>query len=615
MIKEKIFLIICIKTELKLDKEKKYVMRYKLRKEYSTNPYQALSDILQDRGVRDIYNFCNPSPRCELNPHDLENIDAAAEKLLEHLRKDNKILFIVDCDCDGFTSSAILWLYIKNIYPAAKLSFSVHEHKQHGLEDKIEWIEDNPDWDLVMVPDAGSYNISEHQKLNELGIDCIVLDHHSQEYDKNGNPIISKFSNTIVVNNQLSVFYENKSLCGAGVAYKFCEVLDEKLGIEQAKQYIDLAALGEIADVMDRTDVETNYIMLEGLKNIKNKGFKTLVEAQSFSLKEKAIVPYPGLTPIDIAFYIAPLINAITRVGSLDEKRNMFYCFIEPDKLVPSTKRGAKPGDTETAAGQTARVGANAKARQNKIKERAIDLIDFKIQKNELDLNNIILVELDDSDNIPQEMTGLVAMAIVSKYHKPVMIGRKNSQNEIQGSIRSDGNFAGLPSFKKFLEESGLVTYVAGHDSAAGWGLRYNRVNDLLEYANTHLSAADFENCYIVDYILDAREDNTELLTELAAHPEFFGNHIDEIKVVLKNISLANISLMGANKDSIKISFNGVDYVHFKDSDFIDQIMDNRTKTLTVLARININEWMGHTSLQCFIDDYTLEEDSHKYDF
>ena len=79
-----------------------------------------------------------------------------------------------------------------------------------------------------------------------------------------------------------------------------------------------------------------------------------------------------------------------------------------------------------------------------------------------VDDNNIIIIELDDSDGIPQEMTGLVAMAVVSKYHKPVMIGRRNSKDEIQGSLRSDGNFEGLPSFKKFLEESALINYAAG---------------------------------------------------------------------------------------------------------------------------------------------------------
>ena len=210
--------------------------------------------------------------------------------------------------------------------------------------------------------------------------------------------MLPNIEHAIVVNNQLSTKYSNKSLCGAGVVYKFCEVLDDILGIKQAYNYIDLAALGEIADVMDRTNVETNYIMIEGLKHIKNKGFQTLLESQSYSLKEKASYPYPNLTPIDVSFYIAPLINAITRVGTMSEKENMFYCFIEPDRPVQSTKRGAKPGDVEYAAEASARCGANAKARQNRIKEKSIDLIDFKIQKDQLYENNIIIgSELEES--------------------------------------------------------------------------------------------------------------------------------------------------------------------------------------------------------------------------
>ena len=590
-------------------------MRYRLRKEYSTNPDKALKELLQDRGVQDIENFMNPTEACELNPHDLKNIDIAAEKLLYHLRRNSDILFIVDCDADGFTSSAILWLYIKHIFPEARLDFTVHEHKQHGLDDKVDWIYDEAKWDLVILPDAGSYDVEEHRTLGELGMDVICLDHHDQLYDDKGNPVVSDLPNTIVVNNQLSPEYSNKSLCGAGIVYKFCEVLDEILGIDQAHNYIDLAALGEIADVMDRTNVETNYIMMEGLKNIHNEGFRTLVEAQSYSLKDKATAPYIGLSPIDIAFYIAPLINAITRVGTISEKEAMFYCFIEPNKPLPSTKRGAKAGDTETAAEQTARVGKNAKARQDRLKEQAMGIIDFKIQKDSLDDNNIILVELDGCDNIPQELTGLIAMNVVSKYHKPVMIGRRNNDNEIQGSIRSDGNFAGLPSFKKFLEDSGLVTYTAGHDNAAGWGLNGNKLHALLDYANTKLKAEDFENCYVVDYILDGNDYNDELLGCLAAHPEYFGNHIEEPMIVIKNIPLMNIMAMGASKDSMKISYNGIDYVKFKDTDFVEEISQNRTKKLTVYGRASLNEWMGKTTVQCLISDYELCEDDSKYDF
>ena len=156
-------------------------MKYRLRKEFSTNPDKALKEILQDRGVIDIENFMHPTfNNCELDAHKLINIDKAAEHLLYHLRKNSDILFIVDCDADGYTSSSILWLYIKHIFPDARLEFTVHDHKQHGLDDKVDWICDEAKWDLVLCPDAGSYDVAEHRALGELGMDVICLDHHEQ---------------------------------------------------------------------------------------------------------------------------------------------------------------------------------------------------------------------------------------------------------------------------------------------------------------------------------------------------------------------------------------------------------------------------------------------------
>ena len=362
--------------------------------------------------------------------------------------------------CDGYTSASILWLYIKSIFPNARLDFTVHTHKEHGLEDKVEWILNENKWDLILVPDAGSFDGQEMRRLAAEGIDVLVTDHHSLP---DGYDMAAETPSTaIVINTQLSPSYSNKSLCGAGMTYKFCEVLDDILGINNAVSYLDLAALGEIADVMSRATSETNYIITQGLKNVKNQCFAALIESNEYSLKEKALYPYPDLNAIDIAFYIAPMINAIVRVGSYEEKKNLFYAFIEPQRSVKSTKRGATEFEHENVITQVLRAGQNAKNRQNKIKEHAIDLIDYKIMKDGLDQNNVIIIEIDDSDDIPQEMTGLIAMAVVSKYGKPCMIGRSNSRGELQGSIRSNSNFEGLPSFKKFLEDSNLMMYVAG---------------------------------------------------------------------------------------------------------------------------------------------------------
>ena len=119
----------------------------------------------------------------------------------------------------------------------------------------------------------------------------------------------------------------------------------------------------------------------------------------------------------------------------------------------------------------------------------------------------------------------------------------------------------------------------------------------------------------MVDYILDAKNDNYDLLYSLAEHPEYFGNHIEDIKIVLEDISLQNVQIMGATKDCIKITYNNLVYVKFKDTDFIEKIMQNRMKKLSVYGRLNLNNYMGNVTLQFMIDDYELKDDSHKYDF
>ena len=73
--------------------------------------------------------------------------------------------------------------------------------------------------------------------------------------------------------------------------------------------------------------------------------------------------------------------------------------------------------------------------------------------------------------------------------------------------------------------------------------------------------------------------------------------------------------VMGANKDSIKISYNNIDYIRFKDPEFIEAVQNNRLKRLNIYGKMNINNYMGRTSLQVFCNDYELVEDESKYDF
>ena len=101
------------------------------------------------------------------------------------------------------------------------------------------------------------------------------------------------------------------------MVYKFCSFIDELLGVNYANQFLDLVALGMIADMMDLRDYETKHLITLGLENIRNPYFKGMVQKNEYSLKD-------GITPIGIAFYIAPYVNATIRMGTQEEKMIMF---------------------------------------------------------------------------------------------------------------------------------------------------------------------------------------------------------------------------------------------------------------------------------------------------
>ena len=186
---------------------------------------------------------------------------------------------------------------------------------------------------LVIAPDSSSSDYEIHKELKDKGIDLLILDHHEAEK-------ISEYA--CVINNQLCD-YPTKTLSGAGIVYKFCCYIDSLLETNYANELIDLATVGIIADVMSLKDYEIRQIILKGMQGFKNPLLKTMVAKDDFHFKDKA------LTPFNISWYISPMINAITRSGTLPERQVVFEAMIDylAFQTIPSTKRGCS-GQYET---------------------------------------------------------------------------------------------------------------------------------------------------------------------------------------------------------------------------------------------------------------------------
>lgn len=563
------------------------------------SPY--LENLLRERGVEDVKEYIKPTQNYLNDPAKLDNIEKGAELYLNVIKHNGNILIVVDSDCDGFTSATIIYQYTKKIAPEIKISYLLHEGKQHGLQDHIDTILDKGDsYDLIILPDSSSNDYKYHEQLKDIRIPALVLDHHLTDVEISDN--------AVVINNQLSKNYPNKELTGAGVTYQFCRYIDNLLKVNYADYFMDLAAWGIIGDMGSVLEMENRYIIEKGLSNIHNFFFQTLIDKQSYSMNDK-------VNSTTVAFYIVPLINAMIRVGTMEEKERLFGAFIDGTKKVSSNKRGAK-GAEELLAVESARECTNAKNRQNKIKDNAVDSLEAKIYKLGLIDNKVLFVRLDDDDDFPSELNGLVAMQLSAKFKKPTIVARLNEEGFIRGSARGL-NESELSDFKTFLTDSGYFEYALGHANAFGCSINNKYLSDFHNYANDKLKDIDFgENVYDVNFISSANNKELEkIVNDLGSYPQLWGQHNPEPLIYIKDINLTpnDIQIIGKNKDTVKFEKFGITYIQFHAKQLIEDLSNLNDIKMEIVGKANINEWMRRITPQVFIEGYEVSDGTYSF--
>ena len=551
-------------------------MQYKLINEENTEG-SALYKVLRNRGIEDPYHYLNTTDEDIIDSATIKNIPEAAKLLVKHIHNNSDVFVNVDSDCDGYTSAAFMINYLYSTFPGFAtnhVSWAMHEDKGHGLlMDKILTLKPQ----LVICPDAGSNEYDYHKTLKENNIDLIIIDHHNTDYYS---------EDAIVINNQLDENYPTKSLSGVGMVYKFCSYIDNLLGTTYANDMLDIMALGVIADVMELKDYETRRLIDKGLENIENPFIKAMVAKNEYSLKGK-------VTPTGIAWYIAPAVNAVTRVGTQKEKEVLFESFLNHKAytLVPSTKRGHKVGDTETVVEQACRICNNTKNRQNKTRDALIENIEFQIKSEHLLKNKILFIKIDEPTEESKTITGLIANKLMSTYGHPVMLLNKTFDEETgeltwAGSGRNNPA-AGVESLQQLAQNSGYFTLAQGHDNALGLAIPDSNVDSFLTYSNNLLADCDFSLTYNVDLEFFANKIDIADILELADAANVWGQGVDEPLVAIKNIQVTkdNTNLFGT---TLKINLpNNLAIVKFKcsEEDYMSIYPNEGCTTIDIVGR------------------------------
>lgn len=502
---------------------------------------------------------------------------------------------------DGFCSSTLVWNWIKAYSPNFELDYFVHDGKQHGLEDVVRELDLN-NYALVILPDAAT-NDDEHI-LKYPNTQFLIADHHERTESLDDFP-----ENAVLINNQTSENYPNKTLCGTGVTWQFIRALDNYFDTSLAAGMIDLVAFATVADMMELVDMENRYILDRGLNNVNNLFLKEILKKQSFSLGDGP------LTPTGISFYVAPLINAMCRVGTLDEKKRMFLAFIDGDQLVPNKKRGSKPGDMERAATESVRECVNARSRQVRLQDKMAEAAEVRIQKFDLLENKILAIILDESfDEIPSEINGLTAQRMARKYNRPTIIVRENDEGYLRGSARGLDN-VDMMGLREFFLESNLFEYAEGHSNAFGCSLQKERLKDLHKWANQELADVDFnEGVWQVDFIRNGiDEDIKYIIYDLEKYIQTWGRSNAEplIAIINLHVSKSNIGVIGKKKDTVKITKNGVVYMFFKCSpEEVEKLTQYPNAVFTIVGEMNVNEYAGNITPQIFVKAYEIADGS-----
>ena len=569
--------------------------------------------VLANRGIKpeNINHYLNTDDNDILDPSLIFNIKEGAQMLIKHISQNDKVLIQIDSDCDGFTSAATLLNYLNCLFPGFvqnNIAYRIHKGKEHGLI-----LETIPaDVKLVIAPDSSSNDYEVHQQLKEKGIDVLVIDHH--EADK-----ISE--NACVINNQLCD-YPTKSLSGVGMVYKFCSYLDSLLNKDYAEQFLDLVALGLIADMMDLRDFETRRLVDKGLNQVRNLYFKGMIAKQEYQLKDQ-------LTPFGVAFYIAPYVNATIRMGTQEEKVMLFESMLDYRgyELIPSTKRGCK-GQQETRVEQACRNCTNIKNRQTKARDEALEIIEHIIEEQNLLDNKILAIKLDSFET-DKNLTGLIANQLMAKYQRPVLLLNKVINEEVevfdtfgtkmtgQSSISWEGSGRGydkskFDNLREFLKESGLVMYAEGHANALGVGIEDALFKTFINYSNQELAEFDFTPCYKVDFIFNGNNFAGNDIIKIAELKSLWGQGVEEPLVAFEGINVHkdNVVLMSKDKNpTLKITLpNGTSLIKFKSSneEYEKFNSEHGCITINVVGKCERNIWNGITSPQIIVEDYEI---------
>ena len=546
--------------------------------------------LLAVRGIKskeEQEEFLNPLGLTLMHPNAFCDMPKAAERIVKAIDEKENILIYGDFDADGVTSTSVLMKTFSFLGANVDYYIPDRENEGHGLNTKaLVQLLTKKKPKLIITVDNGISSIEEVKFINSFGRDVIITDHHEapEELPAAYAIINPKAMNALDEKLTPKQIEYMTSLAGVGVAFKLAQAVLEKYNkLEFCYEILPFVTVGTIADLVPLIG-ENRYFVTKGLELIasgKHYGLKRMLDVAGVNTDN-------GLTAEQIAFSIAPRINASGRIDTVDSAIKV---------MISENK-------------QEIEIAIISLENFNKLRQEMCS--DTFAQADEIWKNSrskdnaIVLFSKDWHIGI----IGIVASKFVEKYYKPTFIMNYNEETKTYRcsarGVKELNLYEIISNISEYLDGFG------GHQLAAGLTFSEEKATfetvkkALNKTIDEMLNGERLTPSIDVDLELNINDVDVDLVEEISKL-EPFGASNPSPTFVVKNLVLKQKKLMGSTKDHLKLIVetpNGtMDCVWWSRGD-IPLIQGDK---LDIAFAPQLNTFNGVTSVQLILKDVHSE--------
>ena len=425
--------------------------------------HRITAQLLLNRGIRtagEAKRFLTPDLGALRDPFLLPDMAAGVARLRRAIDGGESILIFGDADVDGVTATAILYEVLRSLGARVRVRLSNRIEDGYGLSaPAVAQARRNAVW-LVVLVDCGTNQAEPVGRLMRSGIEVIVIDHH-RPMDGAAKPLALINPHRAPAGRAGAGHADGRSagreLCSAGLAFKVAQALLAEQGTTALGPYLDLAALGTLADYVPLLG-DSRILVAEGLSRITNSlrpGLHRLCEATG------TCEP----SPEQVIRRLVPRLNAFGRLGDPTTACNLLVA------------TDGDPMDEWLAEAEE----AHATTRQ--LQRRIIGEAEEQIGRLHFRDQFVLVVS---GTGWHQGLMGPLASQLTARYGRPAVAVALDHGRGI-GSARSIPLFDLLDALKSCRD---LLVQFGGHAQACGLTVDSKNLEPFRALLNQHAQRA-----------------------------------------------------------------------------------------------------------------------------